>query len=535
MRKISAEDPRFGSLVRALGSKAADLRAVFAENAQLRNGLNTHKILPIAGNISEVVVAAQKLSLSREILSVLNARTNNTGVILRLGLDGGEPMTLQQAGEVIGVTRERVRQKQQKLEQSILKSKPFTPILDKALATLTQVIGANVMQVADVEKRLREEGVLSNDETVKQILRFARLKGRQGYQIAGSFIGKPEALVQFESLTDTQVRKLLDKMTKEFGAVAFDGLRDALLQTSSADLVDQQLPLALAALGEEIEWLEADSWLRLRRNWNRLRNFAAKILAVAPSIRIGDLRKGLQRHHRIAYVPPTRILGKMLESDLADFKVSFDGKIVSAANPPQPESQLSSVDLMVYQVLKSNGGVMARIDLETELRAKGMVKGTFHVAIGYSPVFDRIVKGVYAIRGAPLEPSIVDSLASKTVVRTRLDRDYGHLPDGRIYLAQEMSKFAVEQAMFGRPAGLRGYLADRSYAIHVEGDSTPYEVRCSSDQIRFSGHALSTYGVEAGDFALLVFDLTKSTVELSVGDESVVEKLRAPKDGIEVS
>lgn len=57
----------------------------------------------------------------------------------------------------------------------------------------------------------------------------------------------------------------------------------------------------------------------------------------------------------------TRFLGR---SDLADFKVSFDGKIVNAANPPQPESQLSLVDLMVYQVLKSNGGVMARIDLE---------------------------------------------------------------------------------------------------------------------------------------------------------------------------
>lgn len=107
--------------------------------------------------------------------------------------------------------------------------------------------------------------------------------------------------------------------------------------------------------------------------------------------------------------------------------------------------------------------------------------------------------------------------------------------DGRIYLVQEMSKFAVEITMFGRPAGLREYVADRAYVIRVEGAPTPYEVRCSSDQIRFSAHALSTYGVEAGDFILLVFDVAKSTVELSVGDESVAEKLRAPTDGIEVS
>jgi len=31
-------------------------------------------------------------------------------IVLRFGLDGKEPLTLEQAGKVLGITRERVRQ-----------------------------------------------------------------------------------------------------------------------------------------------------------------------------------------------------------------------------------------------------------------------------------------------------------------------------------------------------------------------------------------------------------------------------------------
>ena len=31
-------------------------------------------------------------------------------IVLRFGLDGKDPLTLEQAGEVLGITRERVRQ-----------------------------------------------------------------------------------------------------------------------------------------------------------------------------------------------------------------------------------------------------------------------------------------------------------------------------------------------------------------------------------------------------------------------------------------
>ena len=48
-------------------------------------------------------------SLVRAMHKVLKEREIDV-IILRFGLDGGEPRTLQEVGDIIGVTRERIRQ-----------------------------------------------------------------------------------------------------------------------------------------------------------------------------------------------------------------------------------------------------------------------------------------------------------------------------------------------------------------------------------------------------------------------------------------
>jgi hypothetical protein len=447
-------------------------------------------------------------------------------------------MTLQEAGEIMGVTRERVRQKEAKLEAVISKGKPYTPVLDKALLALGEIVGMDVSELSNTESALRSSGVLAERERVCQILRFGNFVGSCKYEISSfngvEVVARSEVLRDFAAFRD-KVRDTLDTMTRDFGAVPFEGLQDALEQGTIASNSARRILFALKTWGEEVEWLESNEWLRLRRGWSRIRNFAVKVLSVSPSMRVSDLRRGLQRHYRIRHVPQSRILGKLLASDLHDIGATFDGTWLTVSNPPDPLLTLSSVDLIVYEELKANGGVMARAALESAAKAKGMPGGTFHVAIGYSPVFDRIMKGVYAIRGVAIAPGVAESLQKSTERPTALARDYGHLTDGRVYLSQEMSQFAVDHAIFGRPVGIKDYVADGNYTINVDGQPTPYEIRCSSSQIRFSANALKTFGVDPGDFVLMVFDTTNFVVDLSIGDENVVEKLTAPEIAAEVS
>jgi hypothetical protein len=153
--------------------------------------------------------------------------------------------------------------------------------------------------------------------------------------------------------------------------------------------------------------------------------------------------------------------------------------------------------------------------------------------IQYSPIVECLAKGVYCLRGAAIQPGVAEGLAVKGGPRPHLERDYGHLQDGRIWMVQELSKAAIDASLLYRPAGLRDYVNDGTYRVHLDGAPTAYEVKCSSNQLRFSRNMLSTYGSEPGDFALMVFDAKAKTLDVLFGDESVAEKLNAPADSPE--
>ncbi len=77
---------------------------------------------PHAPNPADNLLRERVTQLVRSKISVLNEREKRI-LVLRFGLDGGEPMTLERIGRIFGVTRERIRQIQvealAKLRQAI--------------------------------------------------------------------------------------------------------------------------------------------------------------------------------------------------------------------------------------------------------------------------------------------------------------------------------------------------------------------------------------------------------------------------------
>ena len=66
----------------------------------------------------ELLLAAAREDQLREVLNTLSER-EATVIILRYGLNGEQPMSLDQVGKIVGVTRERVRQVQKKTEAKL--------------------------------------------------------------------------------------------------------------------------------------------------------------------------------------------------------------------------------------------------------------------------------------------------------------------------------------------------------------------------------------------------------------------------------
>jgi RNA polymerase primary sigma factor len=77
----------------------------------------------------EEVLESDDLATIRRLLDTIDHR-EATILRLRFGLDGNEPLTLKQIGEVVGLTRERVRQIEiealNKLNQRLSSDRPFT-------------------------------------------------------------------------------------------------------------------------------------------------------------------------------------------------------------------------------------------------------------------------------------------------------------------------------------------------------------------------------------------------------------------------
>lgn len=534
---VARDGYRFGPLIRALAPTALGLDHLLARPA---DHIDTPAdLLRIAHELAAAVSAAHTLSLTAEIRALLTVGHDYTAVGFRLGLLGETPMTFQDAASRVRLSAERIRQKKVKLDRELRlafahKRPPYTPILDRALTALTEIVGDNLLSAADIEHTLRDRGVLTDDEHVSQIVSYARLMRRPAPTIAYfgplAIVGSAHAIRDFQ-VVERDVRPVLDAMTRDFGATSIDAFHALLEQVLKRTIPRDHVLLALRALGERVEWIVPGEWLRLKRAPSRYRNYALKILAVAPEISLVELRRGLLRSHRIDSVPPAHVLVEILLRDLVDVDLTYDGVWLHAETPPDLETTLGYTDFVIARLLQMHGGAMTRLDLETMASANGIQKTTLSMSLSNSPIVDHVAPGVYALRGACVDPDTVADLLRLVPPRAlRYNRTYGILDDGRVYLCQEMGTPNAEGRFnLNIPLDIRSELPDGVYRIRIPGKSkaTVSEVSCSSRQIRFSTRAISPYSIDPGDFALFIFDPAVFKADLMIGDEDVIDRLPA--------
>jgi hypothetical protein len=183
-------------------------------------------------------------------------------------------------------------------------------------------------------------------------------------------------------------------------------------------------------------------WLNRSRGWfwlgagqakrNRVLHIAKKVLTIAVHpVDIEEICAALLRTRRegvqtldadaprgFAVEPGMAIAAEMLRRTSWARNVHQDD--FSLAQPLRPTDVLTDLELLIYEHLRAHGGISSRFAMQKEFAANGRVKGaSFQVMIDKVPIALRVARGVYALRGWPLDPEAMQRAISTVQGRER--------------------------------------------------------------------------------------------------------------------
>lgn len=518
--RVSPRDPRVSSILGPLPVEAPTIRE--AADWIAEQEYTPSEARSMVGRLRRAETeldALRHMSLAGELRSVLEAvsgKQSDAALVARLGFSGSEPVTLEQAGDLVGLTRERVRQLEKKFRDAVLaRGETWTPVLDAAIEVTREALPTTP---EELQERLAAAGLIDAPFSVHSLLTACRVFDKE------IPVEPTEALLVDRTLVDlvSAARSAALRLVEHWGAST---LPDVQSRLADAGLAPDAETVRLA-----VESMEQFSWLDDVRRWfwiagtrNRLLNQVEKIMSVAGSIGLNDLRRGVGRHHRMkGFRPPREVLAQLcVQSGLYRRR----GDVILGVDPPDWRELLGRNERVLVETLFDHGPIMRRDDLiQMAVDERGLKRNSVGIYLGYSPVIERFAPGVYGLRGARVGAAEVEALIPPRV-RHQVLQDHGWTDDGFLWMAFRLSPASAESGVLGTPAAVRA-VAEGSYPLFNDGGDP-----VGTLVVEYSIWGLSPYfhrwGVEAGDYVLLVLKTRDRTATVSAGTEELLLKFQA--------
>jgi hypothetical protein len=523
--KLHAHDPRLGDYLLSIGGGA--------NNPTAKEIAEALKDTPLPGTeakikyreINRLVNKASqlsKLTLKTELSQIIdsiepNQRTRQI-VVARLGADGGDPQTLDKVGKSGGITRERVRQIEAKCLSKIQQRSPiWTPVLDK---TLSLVARFTPIKEKDLQKLLKDQGLIWGDFSIESLIKIAEIFEKNVdfvYDKEHGFVSHTRFIEHVPEVTKTA-----SSLVTHWGATTVDELRQELV-SRGVDIDSNQIYSALE-YRDDLVWLnKKDGWFWLKdAPKNRVLNYVQKIMSVAGSIDLGELRNGTGRWHRVyGYRLPKKILLALcITSGLYSYS---DEKLIGGDNLPDWRSVLASGEKTIVEILFDNGYIMRRADLEEKATEAGLNRTSFYIYLGYSPVLARYAPGVYGLRGAPVTAAQIESLIPPRQRTSKIFRDNGWTEKGNLWMAYKISRASSISGVVGVPSNLAKFIRG-SFRLHTESNQPIGTLTIRNSNMWGLSPFFRKWGVEAGDYIVIEFDTKSESAIITTGDEEVITR-----------
>jgi hypothetical protein len=522
---LRGDDVRFGPLVadvdqsahtaREAASLAHDRKVTPAEARQL--AMSVTRLLRSCD-------AARRLDLRRELWEVLSAVITSPNqqsmVSARLGLGGRAPLTLDGAGRTTNVTRERVRQVEKSFRESLATAPPWTPALDRTLEIVKELTPSRADTLAT---ELRARGLIDESFSLESVFAAADVFGKG----TASRYDRRRGLVTSDSsgAVAGEIAKRASALITHWGATTVDEVCAAVEATGHGHVdpalarMDLESLASFAWLGDDGQWF----WLRHTAR-NRLLNQVEKIMSVAGSITISELRDGVGRHHRMkGFRPPREVLAKLcVDTGLYERRAD---RIVGGPQLPDWREVLGKVEATLADLLLDHGPVMRRDELEElAISQRSVNKNSFYVYLTYSPILARFAPGVYGLRGARITAAEVEALVPARV-RSQVLQDHGWTPEGRLWVGYRISAAGERSAVLGVPGALKSIVRG-SFPLSAE-DGRSIGTLAADGSIWGLSPFYRRYGIEEGDYLVLVFDLIAREATIIAGTQELLLRFQS--------
>lgn len=438
----------------------------------------------------------------------------------RLGWPDGRPCSLQEAGDMVGVTRERVRQIQIKFAD-LVRGRVRVPVLEQALAIIQENLPTTAEKAGEA---LLDQELCEGPVHPAAIARLAAILGVEpGFEVVrldplGEVVVTAGGTSRAQGLK--RARESLKRAARPYGFIHVD-LARTILREAVGDC-------------QGLEGALLTAWaVPLQSGWHYIhtegREPAARLiedmLAVAGgALPASEIREGFERrlrwrgsaghHHQEGWCPSAEALLAFCRSRPDRFRV--DGDVVRSTRPLHFEQRIVGVErTMVEVLLDAPGRVLRREDFERDVVARGVNVNTFSVYTSYSPFIRELGGGLWAVRGVDPDPIEVERLRRRRRARRRQIEGWRWLPSGALRVSVRLAR--TTNVVVGLPGAVRPYLSGRSFAIMLSDGTRKGTVRVDEGGTSWGyGPALGRLGAEAGDLMLADFDLAAATVALCV-------------------
>lgn len=534
--QVSEQDPRFAHLFPGGEGTILDRLDGFT-STPLFTGLDKGRLFSAIQESQSIVQELEKLSLEDLLRHYLSQLSRMTGsrlemLLARFGWGGIPPITLEEAGLKLGITRERMRQLESKVRKRIPSHPVVMPALDKALALLEK---RAPLETSDASKLLVKAGVAAKPFHPSSLLAAAQDCGRSPSVTLEKIRNK-------EMVVPTQLEggggALLSIARRQAGA---SGSSNVLEVISQADKQGINIELGQARYvlqhHPEIEFLVDDwFWCPLgKESRNRLRNVTRKMLSVASPIHVSLLRDGIRRTYRwrnatkVAawelIVPPRTVLEAFYRAH-PGFTVDESGN-VGSTEVLDYKMELGQAEQLIVNVLRSSPPCV--LDRETLISAcgqRGINENTLSISLTYSPVVEHLGIDLWTLRGIRVDPAAVEAFRIANQQRPREKRfmDHGWTPKGTLWVASRLPASLSGYILY-IPASIRRFLVAGEFVAQSDSGAP-----CGTLKLGETGTSwgytsfLSMHGADEGDILIVEFDLVTKKATLHLGDDELLQE-----------
>ena len=532
-REIVCGDPRFPEIQRPIGSihlSIGDTLENFLEglddfSLNYPNHL-VQSAVDILKSVREKVDILRKMPLDAALKDYIKAlykrgkQVNLEAMYMRFGLIREGRVILEEAGQLAGITRERVRQIEKKILDAMVRGDypTFIPGLDDAIKLLNDNVGMNVLEFSDA---LNDQGITNTNISADAVVLFADLCNRGSVTIKVKKMRDGTRVISSESLNLNRLYTILGRLSSR------NGIADIKVAARHFNIDEEKFTLtAKKFLSGGKLWFSLDPEQRwwtptaeTSHSRNRLINVARKVLSVSNPVSVDDIREGFLKLATVrnsshnsysgdwAITVPSRaaILLFFKRQDIfkADSEMIFSEEILDY------RELLGDVERTIVEViLNSPTGVMRRKDIIKECSRRGSNENSVGLYTSYSPIVQHIAQETFKLVGKEIAVSALSAhqaaLSNKIRKKTILLSDW---KDGRIRLCIRCPE-QVNNMVVGAPAAFRDFLKERSFEAY-DLDDKPVGTISSNNRGDMWGMMpfCRVNGMEENDILSIEFDI----------------------------